>query len=93
LERGRRLTELLKQKQYEPRSLAAEISAIFAVTNGYLDGIPVSRITAWESAFIGYMDSAEPDVMNTILSEKRISDDTSAKLKAAIDNFNRTWTA
>jgi F-type H+-transporting ATPase subunit alpha len=93
LERGRRLTELLKQKQYEPRSLAAEVSATFAATNGFLDNIPVSKVVAWESAFIAYMDSAQPDVVNTLLAEKRISDDTSAKLKAAIDNFNRTWAA
>ncbi len=93
LERGRRLTELLKQKQYEPRSLAAEVTAIFAATNGYLDNIPVSKVAAWESAFLSYMDSAQPDIVNAILAEKRVSDDTSAKLKAAIDNFNRTWTA
>jgi F-type H+-transporting ATPase subunit alpha len=91
LERGRRLTELLKQKQYEPRSLAAEVSAIFAATNGYLDSIPVNKVVAWEAEFIGYMDSANPDIVATIQSEKRVSDDTSARLKAAIENFNRTW--
>ncbi len=93
LERGRRLTELLKQKQYEPRSLAAEVTVIFSATNGYLDNIPVSKVAVWETAFLAYMDSAQPDIMATILAEKRISDDTMAKLKAAIDNFNRTWTA
>ncbi|HEY3289370.1 MAG TPA: F0F1 ATP synthase subunit alpha [Anaerolineae bacterium] len=93
LERGRRLTELLKQKQYEPRSLASEVSAIYAATNGFLDNIPVNRIVAWEAAFIPYMDSAQPDIVNTLQNEKRISDDTAPKLKSAIENFNRTWTA
>ncbi|HEY3340393.1 MAG TPA: F0F1 ATP synthase subunit alpha [Anaerolineae bacterium] len=91
LERGRRLTELLKQKQYEPRSLAAEVSAIFAATNGFLDDVPVNKVVAWEAAFISYMDSANPDIVNTILTEKRLSDDTSARLKTAIESFNRTW--
>ncbi|MCL5994674.1 MAG: F0F1 ATP synthase subunit alpha, partial [Chloroflexi bacterium] len=91
LERGRRLTELLKQKQYEPRSLASEVSAIFAATNGYLDKVPVNRVVAWESDFIAYLDSAHPDIVNIILTEKRVSDDTSARLKAAIENFNRSW--
>ncbi len=91
LERGRRLTELLKQKQYEPRSLAAEVTAIYAATNGYLDAVPVNRIEAWETAFNAYMESANPDIVATISAEKRLSDDTTAKLKAAIENFNRTW--
>jgi F-type H+-transporting ATPase subunit alpha len=91
LERGRRLTELLKQKQYEPRSLAAEVSAIFAATNGLLDNIPVNKVVAWEAEFINYMDSANSDIVNTILSEKRLSDDTTARLKTAIESFNRTW--
>jgi F-type H+-transporting ATPase subunit alpha len=91
LERGRRLTELLKQKQYEPRSLAAEVSAIFAATNGFLDDIPVNKVVAWEADFINYMDSANSDIVNTIHAEKRVSDDTAAKLKTAIESFNRTW--
>jgi F-type H+-transporting ATPase subunit alpha len=93
LERGRRLTELLKQKQYEPRSLAAQVSSIFAATNGLLDKIPVNRVVAWEEAFINYLDSAHPDIVNTIHTEKRLSDDTTAKLKAAIENFNRTFSS
>ncbi len=91
LERGRRLTELLKQRPYEPRSLAAEVSAIFAATNGYLDAFPVSRIVEWETAFIAYMDSTQPDVVNAIHAERRLSDGTTARLKAATENFNRTW--
>ena len=91
LERGRRLTELLKQKQYEPRSLAAEVSSIFAATNGLLDKIPVNKIVAWESAFINYLESANPEIVAAIHAEKRISDSTSALLKTSIESFNRTW--
>jgi len=91
LERGRRLTELLKQKQYEPRPLWAQVSAIFAATNGLLDKVPVNRINDWEAAFLKYFEMSSPDLVKTIMDEKRLSDDTTAKLKTAIEAFNRTF--
>jgi F-type H+-transporting ATPase subunit alpha len=91
LERGRRLTELLKQKQYEPRPLWAQVSAIFAATNGYLDKIPVNRIQDWETGFLRYLEMSYPDVINGIMNDKRISDDNIAKLKTAIDAFNKSF--
>jgi F-type H+/Na+-transporting ATPase subunit alpha len=91
LERGRRLTELLKQKQYEPRSLAVEVSSIFAATNGFLDHIPVNRVVAWEAEFTTYLDSANPEIVAAIHQEERISDDIAEQLKTAIETFNRTW--
>ncbi len=91
LDRGRRLTELLKQRQYEPRSLSAQVTAVFAAANGYLDRVPIARIVAWEEAFIKYMETTYPDVNQTILAEKRLSDDTIARLRQAIEAFNRSW--
>jgi F-type H+-transporting ATPase subunit alpha len=91
LDRGRRLTELLKQRQYEPRSLAAQVTAIFAAANGYLDRVPIARVVAWEEAFIKYMETTYPDVNQTILAERRLSDDTIARLRQAIEAFNRGW--
>ncbi|MGQ9815518.1 MAG: F0F1 ATP synthase subunit alpha, partial [Candidatus Roseilinea sp.] len=91
LDRGRRLTEILKQRQYEPRTLAAEVTALFAATNGYLDKVPVARVVAWEEAFIKYMETTYPDINKTIMDEKQLSDDTIAKLRAAIEAFNRSW--
>ncbi|RMG63356.1 MAG: F0F1 ATP synthase subunit alpha, partial [Chloroflexi bacterium] len=91
LERGRRMTELLKQKQYEPRPLWAQVVAIFAGTNGYLDKIPVNRIQDWEQQFIKYIEMSYPDLVNGIMTEKRISDENIAKLRSAIEAFNRTF--
>ena len=91
LDRGRRLTEMLKQRQYEPRTLAAEVTALFAVTNGYLDKVPVGRVVAWEEAFIKYMETTYPDINKTIMDEKRLSDDTIARLRLAVEAFNRSW--
>jgi F-type H+-transporting ATPase subunit alpha len=91
LERGRRLTELLKQKQYEPRPLWAQVSAIFAATNGLIDKIPVNRVGDWEAGFLRYLEMSYPDVVNGIMNDKRISDDNIAKLRTAIDAFNKTF--
>jgi F-type H+-transporting ATPase subunit alpha len=91
LERGRRMTELLKQKQYEPRPLWAQVTAIFAGTNGFLDKIPVNRVGDWEIGFLRYFEMSYPDLINAIMTDKRLSDDNIAKLKAAIEAFNRTF--
>jgi F-type H+-transporting ATPase subunit alpha len=91
LERGRRMTELLKQKQYDPRPLWAQVVAIFAGTNGYLDKIPVNRIQDWEQEFIKYIEMSYPDIVNGIMTEKRINDENIAKLRTAIELFNRTF--
>jgi len=91
LERGRRMTELLKQKQYDPRPLWAQVVAIFAGTNGYLDKIPVNRIQDWEQEFIKYIEMSYPDIVNGIMTEKRINDANIAKLRTAIELFNKTF--
>jgi F-type H+-transporting ATPase subunit alpha len=91
LERGRRLTELLKQRQYEPRPLWAMVSAIFAATNGLLDGVPVARIGDWEGGFLKYLELSYPNIVNAIMTDRRLTDDTIAKLKTAIEGFNRTF--
>jgi len=91
LERGRRLTELLKQRQYEPRPLWAMVSAIFAATNGLLDKVAVARIGDWEADFLKYLELSYPNIVSAIMTDKRLTDDTTAKLKAAIEGFNRTF--
>ncbi|MCX7938446.1 MAG: hypothetical protein N2545_03295, partial [Thermoflexales bacterium] len=77
--------------RYEPRPLWAMVTAIFAGTNGYLDKIPVNRIQEWEERFLQYLEMSYPDIVNAIMTEKRLSDETIAKLKAAIEAFNKTF--
>src|SRR3984893_5400160 len=57
IERGQRLTEILKQPQYRPVPVEKEVMIIYAATNGYLDDVPVDKVTAWETAFYRYMDA------------------------------------
>jgi F-type H+-transporting ATPase subunit alpha len=92
LDRGRRLTEILKQDQYVPMSLEDEVEIIFAVTNGFADDVPVEKMRAWEEAVHKFMDATYPDIGNTIAKEYKLSPDTTAKLKQALSDFKKTVT-
>lgn len=89
LDRGQRMTELLKQPQYQPVSLANEVMILYAATNGYLDDVPVDQIRAFEVAFQRYMDASHPDIGRKIAESKDIVGDTETALKSAIADFKR----
>ena len=87
LERGQRLTELLKQPQYEPIRLDHQVMIIYAATNGYLDDVPIDKVRAFEAGFSKFMDASQPQVGERILSTKAMDSDTEAALKKAIQEF------
>jgi len=87
LNRGARLTELLKQAQYSPMSVAEQVVSIFAGVNGFLDKIEVGDVTRFEQALISDMHANNSEVMDTITKEAKVSDETAAKLKEVIGNF------
>jgi F-type H+-transporting ATPase subunit alpha len=87
LERGRRLTELLKQDQYVPMPLAQESMVLYAATQGYMDDIAVERVQAFESEFLEYIDSSNPEIGRSITETNDITDDNEEALKKALDNF------
>jgi F-type H+/Na+-transporting ATPase subunit alpha len=91
LNRGARLTELLKQKQYAPMPFEEQTASIFAGTNGYLDGIAVSDVTRYEEAMLADMRTNNADVLKTIRDTKDLGDDAKAALKAALDKFTKTF--
>ncbi len=93
LNRGARLTELLKQKQFSPLSTEEQVVIIFAGVNGYLDKIDVADVGKYEEHLLSAMNSKHKDILNTIAKEKAISDATKEKLKAAIENFTKTFVA
>ncbi|HEX8220544.1 MAG TPA: F0F1 ATP synthase subunit alpha, partial [Chloroflexia bacterium] len=73
LDRGLRIQEVLKQPQYRPLKVAQQVSIIYAVTNGYMDDVPVEQIRSWEEQFHSFMGTAHPEVLETITTEKRLS--------------------
>jgi F-type H+/Na+-transporting ATPase subunit alpha len=91
LNRGARLTELLKQKQYAPMPFEEQTASIFAGTNGYLDGIPVADVTRYEEAMLADMRANNADVLKTIRDTKDLGDEAKKGLVAALDKFTKTF--
>ncbi len=91
LNRGARLTELLKQKQFSPMPFEEQTASIFAGTNGYLDTIPVGDVTRYEEAMLGFMRNEHAGVLTKIRDTKDLGDDAKAGLKAALDAFAKTF--
>ncbi len=91
LNRGLRLQEILKQPQYRPVSLDKQVVTLFAGTSGLADEIPVERVNAWEEGLVRYLDTSHPEIGRSIMEEKRITEENEARLREAIETFNRTW--
>jgi F-type H+/Na+-transporting ATPase subunit alpha len=91
LNRGARLTELLKQPQFNPMPFEEQAVSIFAGTQGYLDTIPVDKVTRYESAMLADLRANRPELLADIRDKRDLSDDTRAKLKEALDAFAKTF--
>src|ERR687883_252772 len=76
LERGLRSQEVLKQVQYAPFPLAKEVTIIYALTNGYLDDVPIEKVRDWEAEFHRFMETAHPEIGEAIMKDKALSDET-----------------
>jgi F-type H+-transporting ATPase subunit alpha len=91
LNRGARLTELLKQPQFSPLSFEEQTVVIFAGTNGYLDTIPVSDVTGYEAELLSFLHANHADVLTEIRNTKDLGDGAKAKVKAALDTFAKQF--
>lgn len=91
LNRGERLTELLKQKQYQPMAVNEMVPLIFAGINGYLDNIPVNKILQWESDFLAHLRSNESDFLTKLGNEGALSKELEAKVKDIVVSFNKNF--
>ena len=90
IERGRRITELLKQPQYSPVSFEHEVEVLFAAVQGFLDDVPVEKVRAFETALYGFMDSNHPEIGQEIGEKKILSPELEEKLRAAINEFKQS---
>src|SRR5581483_6764849 len=84
LARGARVVEVLKQPQYRPMPVEQQILIIFAVTNGYLDDVPVEAIKGWEQGFLDFMAAQHPEIGTEIRTRKVLSDELVARLTRVI---------
>lgn len=89
LERGQRITEVLKQGQYTPMSMEKQVLIMYAAVNGYLDDITVDQISGFESDFHRFVEANHPEIISILAKEKDISDTTEESIKAAITEFKQ----
>lgn len=87
LQRGQRLTELLKQPQYQPMRVEQQIIVIYAATNGFMDEAPVEDVGRFEREFLAFVAERYPEIPSAIASEKEISKETEERLKGAATEF------
>ena len=92
LEHGQRVTELMKQKQYSPLSVAEMGVVIYAANNGYLKDVALNKVLGFEASLLSYMNSEEAALMATINEKGDWNDDLESKFKAALDKFKSTQT-
>jgi len=90
LERGKRTVEILKQGQYQPIPVENQVMILYALTNGYLDDIPVEKITETEKQFHQYMNNIEKDLVKSIKEKGDLTEQAETKLKKAITDFKDT---
>ena len=90
LNRGSKLTELLKQNQYSPMTIAEQVVSIFTGVNGYLDDLDVSQIRDFERDLYDLIKSSHSDLIGSINSTGNLDDDVSAKLTSIIEDFKKS---
>ena len=90
LERGQRVTELMKQKQYSPMSVAEMSVSLFAIDRGYMDDVEMNKIGAFESALIDHMNNTKADFMKSLNESGDFNDEIEAELKAGVEDFKKT---
>jgi len=87
LDKGRKLTELLKQPQYKPLPLEEQVASIYVGVKGYLDNVDTNDVVKFEKEFIQRLKSSSPEILESIKSDKKITEDNEPKLIAAITEF------
>ncbi|MGZ8395169.1 MAG: F0F1 ATP synthase subunit alpha [Rhodoplanes sp.] len=91
LNRGARLTELLKQPQFSPLKMEEQVVVIYAGVNGYLDPLPVSSVRPFEEGLLALMRTKRMDILDAIRASRDLDDATAAKLKNALDDYAKTF--
>jgi len=91
LNRGARLTELLKQQQFQPMQMEEQVCVLYAGVNGYLDPLPVNRVRPFQDGLLGVLRSQHGDLLSTIRTSKDLSDDSGKALKGVVETFAKSF--
>jgi F-type H+/Na+-transporting ATPase subunit alpha len=91
LNRGARLTELLKQPQFNPMPVEEQVVSIFAGVNGFLDNVPVNQVVRFESSLLSHMRADHPEVLGKLRDTKTLDDGTAGELKTIVGDFAKSF--
>ena len=89
LDRGQRLTELLKQDQFEPIHVGAQVAIFYGGTRGLIDRVPIDRVTEWKSGLIRFLQSDHQDYLDSIAQDKKWDDEVEARTRSLIGEYNQ----
>ena len=92
LNRGARLTELLKQPQFSPLKMEEQVAVIYAGVNGYLDPLPVEQVRPFEEGLLALLRTQHTDILDAIRTSRDLSDETAGKLKSVVEQFAGSFT-
>ncbi|HXD34205.1 MAG TPA: F0F1 ATP synthase subunit alpha [Pyrinomonadaceae bacterium] len=91
LARGERLTEILKQPQYQPMSVEKQVLVIWAATNGYVDDVAIENVRRFESELLQFVENSHPGLLQAIREKKALNEEITADLKQALADFRTSW--
>ena len=91
LNRGARLTELLKQPQFSPLKMEEQVCVIYAGVNGFLDKLPLDKVRPFEDGLLSFLRGKNPDILASIRASSDLPNDVEAKLKTAVESYARTF--
>jgi F-type H+-transporting ATPase subunit alpha len=91
LARGQRLTEILKQPQYQPMDVEKQVLVIWAATNGFTDDIALEDIKRFETGLLKFVENSHPGLLADIAEKKSLTDEIKAGLKQVLEDFKDTW--
>jgi F-type H+-transporting ATPase subunit alpha len=91
IDRGKRITEVFKQPQYNPIPAEVQVAVIWVVQNQYMDDVPVNRVKEFQAKWTEFITTRKAELLRKIAQEKTISDALKAELKVAADEFKETW--
>jgi F-type H+-transporting ATPase subunit alpha len=93
LTRGEKVSEVLKQPQFQPLAVEQQVAILWVVTNGFLDDVPTPRVREFETQFYRFLESERPEVLTSIAEKKALEDDIVAGLKKATEDFKQSFMA
>jgi F-type H+-transporting ATPase subunit alpha len=91
LDRGQRIVELFKQKQYNPIPVEEQVAVMWAMQNGYIDPVPVDRVKEYQVKLQDWLQTRKASLLQNIREKKELDKDIEAQLKTALDEFNSVW--